>query len=125
VTAGADDLCGVESLLANVVQRVVEETRQLAERLGLEVVLLVLLLALLGLVLEPVQPVVDGVLQVSQTLGGLLLDDVKTGREVGGSKSSHSQQKQTGENALKARGVRLLRLIDFTLSFSISESESD
>jgi hypothetical protein len=65
VTAEVDDLCGVESLLAHVVQRIVEDTRQLAERLGLEVVIFILLLALLGLVLEPVQPVVNGVLQVS------------------------------------------------------------
>jgi hypothetical protein len=68
VIAEADDLCGVESLLAHVVPRVVEDTRQLAERLDLEVVLLILLLALLGLVLEPVQPVVDGVLQVSMAV---------------------------------------------------------
>jgi hypothetical protein len=68
VIIDTDDLCGVESLLAHAVRRVVEETRQLAERLDLEVVLLILLLALLGLVLELVQPVVDGVLQVSMAV---------------------------------------------------------
>ena len=78
VAAGADDLRGVEALLTDVVERVVEETRQLAERLGLEVVLLVNLLALLHLVLQSVQSGVDGILQVVKTLGCLLLDDVET-----------------------------------------------
>jgi predicted RecB family endonuclease len=88
VTAGAYDLGGVKAFLANVVQRVVEETRQLTERLGLEVVLLVLLLAFLGFVFEPVQPVVNGILEVLKPLCNLLLNNVKTGREVGSAQSS-------------------------------------
>ena len=41
ISGMANDLRGVEPFLANVIERVVEETRQLAEGLGLEVVLLV------------------------------------------------------------------------------------
>ena len=78
VAAGADDLRGVEALLTDVVERVVEETRQLAEGLGLEVVLFVNLLALLHLVLQSVQSGVDGILQIVESLCRLLLDDVET-----------------------------------------------
>lgn len=104
VAAGADDLRGVEALLADVVERVVEETRQLAERLGLEVVLLVNLLALLDLVLESVQSGVDGILQIVQTLCRLLLDDVETRGEVGCAEGAESQQKQTGKDAGEEEG---------------------
>lgn len=104
VAAGADDLRGVEALLTDVVERVVEETRQLAEGLGLEVVLLVNLLALLHLVLQSVQSGVDGILQIVKTLSCLLLDDVETRREVGGAEGAKSQQKQTGKDAGEEKG---------------------
>ena len=104
MAAGADDLRGVEALLTDVVERVVEETRQLAERLGLEVVLLVNLLALLHLVLQSVQSGVDGILQIVKTLGCLLLNDVETRREVGGAEGAQSQQKQTGKDAGEEEG---------------------
>ena len=78
VAAGADDLRGVEALLTDVVERVVEETRQLAEGLGLEVVLLINLLALLDLIFQSVQSVVNGILQIVKALCRLLLDDVET-----------------------------------------------
>ncbi len=54
VATGANDLRGVEARFANVIQRIVEEASQLAEGLGLEVIPLVLLLALLSLILDPV-----------------------------------------------------------------------
>ena len=104
MAAGADDLRGVEALLTDVVERVVEETRQLAEGLGLEVVLLVNLLALLHLVLQSVQSGVDGILQIVKTLGRLLLDDVETRREVGCAEGAKSQQKQTGKDAGEEEG---------------------
>ena len=78
VAAGADDLRGVEALLTDVVERVVEETRQLAEGLGLEVVLLINLLALLDLIFQSVQSGVNGILQIMKALCRLLLDDVET-----------------------------------------------
>ncbi len=101
VAAGANDLRGVEALLADVVQRVVEQTGQLAQGFCLEVVLLVLLLALLGLILKPVQPGVDGALKVAHPLGRLLLDDIETSREVGSAKSTKSQQEKTRQDALQ------------------------
>ncbi len=99
-STGSDDLVRVEALLADVVERIVEETGQLAEGLRLEVILLVLLLALLGLILQPVQPGVNGALQVLHPLCNLLLNDIKSRREVSCSKRPTCQQKEAGENAL-------------------------
>ena len=104
----ADDLIRVKSFLANVVQGVVEQTRQFAEGLGLEVVLLVSLLALFHFILQSIQSLINRILQVVESLRYLLLDDVQPCREVSGRQCSACQQEEAGEDALNDDGKRMI-----------------
>ena len=96
VSRVADDLRRIKPFLANVVERVVEQARQLAEGLGLEVVLLVSLLTLFHFVLQSIQSLVNRILQVVESLGDLLLDDIQPCREVCSRKCPASQQEKAG-----------------------------
>ena len=92
----ANDLRGIKPFLANVVERVVEQARQLAEGLGLEVVLLVSLLTLFHFVLQSIQSLVNGIFQVVESLSNLLLDDIQPRREVCRCERPACQQEEAG-----------------------------
>ena len=100
-TAGSNDLSGVEALTANVVGRVVEEGGELAEGLGLEVKLLVFLLGLVVLLLEPVETLLNGPLELVETLLVVVVEGVETGREVGSSEEAETAKENAGEDALE------------------------
>ena len=66
LTGGSDDLAGVEAAVADLVGGVVEEVGKLAEHLSLEVELLLLL-----------APVVDGLLQMLQSVIHVVVEGLK------------------------------------------------
>ena len=66
LAGGSDDLAGVKAAVADLVGGVVEEVGKLAEHLGLEVQLLLLL-----------APVVDGFLQMLQSVVHIVVEGLK------------------------------------------------
>ena len=101
LTGGSDNLAGIETTVADLVGGVVEEVGKLAEHLGLEVELLLLL-----------APVVDGLLQMFQSVIHIVVEGLESVKRFVVAlvndmpKVCHAEGAETAENG---SGVKILK----------------
>ena len=100
LTGGSDNLAGIETTVADLVGGVVEEVGKLAEHLGLEVKLLLLLAPVVDGIFQMLQPVVHVVVEGLEGVQGLVVAIVNSVDEV--------REAQATQTANHRGGVQVL-----------------
>ena len=102
-TSGSDDLTAIKALVADLVSRVVEEIGKLAEHLGLEVELLLLLAPVVDGRLQMFQSVIYVVVECLKSVEGLVVALVNDMPEVCHAKGAETAEDGSRVKVLKER----------------------
>ena len=103
LAGGSDDLAGVEAAVADLVGGVVEEVGKLAEHLGLEVELLLLLAPVVDGVLQMLQPVVHVVVEGLKGVQRLVVPVIDAVDKVGKAQGAQTANHRGGVQVLRDR----------------------
>ena len=113
-TSRSDNLAGLKAIVADLVGGVVEEIGKLAEHLGLEVELLLLLAPVVDGILQMLQPVVHIVVEGLKGVQGLVVAIVDAVDEV--------RKAQGAQTANHCGGVQVLRMRGFVYRRETNEA---
>jgi hypothetical protein len=100
-TGGSDDLSGVKALVANLVGGVVEQVGKLAQDLGLEVQLLVVLAVIVDHLLKMLESVINVVMEGLKGVQGLVVAVVNLVGKVHEAQGAQAANNGGGVQVLK------------------------